>query len=256
MMEENITTTEEKRVTLSERGNVGSLDELLEGEPIYHLDPGVRIYWSVGVILAGLIVWIILMLVAGFTMNSIMGIDKGMFPIFFFVLIVLLLLPYLVWTELNYHNYTYQFRKKRLVIRKGVLNKERTVIPYDRIQNININRNVLQRTLGIATIKIETAGTNPWESEGIIDGIGDYHGFITHTMGLVERTRHEDEKKLEKVKHEEDTELFYLKQILAQLIELKRVTELKDKPPAETESKPKLKDEIGKLMRSKKRKKK
>ena|GEM_PF-1117382 len=248
----------EARVTLSERQNVDDLDELLEGEPVYHLDPGVRIYWSIGVILAGLIAWIILMLVAGFTMDSIMGIDKGLFPLFFFTLIVILVLPYLLWTELNYHNYTYQFRKKRLVIRKGVLNKERTVIPYMKIQNVNINRNLLQRSLGIATVKIETAGTNPWESEGLIDGIGDYHNFVQHTMALVEKSRHEHEHSVtpEKKKHEEDTELFYLKQILVQLIELKRVTELKDKPSEEAKAKPKLKDEIGKLMRGKKKKKK
>ena len=257
MMEEQVKTETEKRVTLSERGDVGGIEELLEGEPVYHLDPGVRIYWSIGVIAAGLIVWVILMLVAGFTMDNLFGVDKGMFPLFFFTIIVVMLLPYLVWTELNYHNYTYQFRKKRLVIRKGVLNKERTVIPYIQIQNININRNVLQRALGIATIKIETAGTNPWESEGIIDGIGDYHSFVQHAMELVERSRHKTVPKEEKKeKHEEDTDIFYLKQILVQLIELKKVMELKDKPAEEENPKPKLRDEIGKLMRGKKKKKK
>lgn len=259
MMEEEVKTETEKRMTLSERSGVDTIDELLKGEPVYHLDPGVRIYWSIGVIAAGLIVWVILMIVAGFTVDNVLGVDKGMFPLFFFTLIVLMLLPYLVWIELNYHNYTYQFRKKRLVIRKGVLNKERTVIPYIQIQNININRNVLQRALGIATIKIETAGTNPWESEGIIDGIGDYHSFVQHAMELVERSRHRivvgEQTEEKKEKHEEDTELFYLKQILVQLIELKKVTELKGKPAEEEEApKPKLKDEIGKLMRGKKKK--
>lgn len=232
MDEEEVRTEKEGRTTLADRRHVENLEELIEGEPVYHLDPGVRIYWSTGVIAAGLIVWVILMLVAGLTLNDIMGIEKEMFPIFFFTLIVLLLLPYLVWIELNYHNYTYQFRKKRLVIRKGVLNKERTVIPYTQIQNININRNVLQRMLGIATIKIETAGTNPWESEGIIDGLGDYHRFIHHAMELVERSKRGGsvfEENAER-RHEEDTELFYLQQILAELIELKKVMETNVKP--------------------------
>lgn len=258
-MEEEVKTEKEPRITLADRGKTTTdLNGLLEGEPVYHLDPGVRIYWSVGVIAAGLVLWVILMLVAGFTMESILGVDKGMFPLFFFTLIVLILLPYLVWIELNYHNYTYQFRKKRLVIRKGVLNKERTVIPYSQIQNVNINRNVLQRALGVATVKIETAGTNPWESEGVIDGIGDYHSFVQHTMELVERSRHKEDEKKEEIppQEEEDTEIFYLKQILVQLIELKKVMELKDTPPDEPEARPKLKDEIGKLMRGKKKKKK
>jgi membrane protein YdbS with pleckstrin-like domain len=255
MMEEEVKFEKEKRTTLAERGKVtDGLDELLEGEPVYHLDPGVRIYWSVGVIAAGLVAWVILMLVAGFTMTSLFGVDREMFPLLFFTLMVLMLLPYLVWIELNYHNYTYQFRKKRLVIRKGVLNKERTVIPYSQIQNVNINRNVLQRSLGLATVKIETAGTNPWESEGIIDGLGDYHSFVQHTMELVERSRQRMET-VKKEKHEEDTDIFYLKQILVQLIELKKVMEIKDKPAEDEDApKPKLRDEIGKLMRGKKKK--
>jgi membrane protein YdbS with pleckstrin-like domain len=230
-MEEDVEGIQEKRITLADRSEVTDVDDLMEGEPVYHLDPGVRIYWSVGVIAAGLVVWIILMVVAGLTMDSILGVGREMFPLFFFTLIALLLFPYLVWVELNYHDLTYQFRKSRLVIRKGVLNKERTVIPYTQIQNVNINRNVLQRMLGIATVKIETAGTNPWESEGVIDGIGDYHRFVQHVMELVERSKRkeaEEEKKPEK--REEDTELFYLKQILVQLIELKKVMETKIKP--------------------------
>ncbi|MCP4647718.1 MAG: PH domain-containing protein [bacterium] len=260
MMEDEVHTETEKRMTLSERKGVGGIEELLEGEPVYHLDPGVRIYWSIGVIASALFVWVIIMLIAGFTMDNVLGVNKEMYPLFFFTIIVLMLLPYLVWIELNYHNYTYQFRKKRIVIRKGVLNKERTVIPYTQIQNININRNVLQRALGIATIKIETAGTNPWESEGIIDGVGDYHSFVQHAMELVERSKHLLKVGIggeKKEKHEEDTDIFYLKQILVQLIELKKVMELKDKPVEEEEApKPKLKDEIGKLMRGKKKKKK
>ncbi|MFP3950123.1 MAG: PH domain-containing protein [Candidatus Micrarchaeia archaeon] len=255
MMEDGI-STEGKRRTLSEKESE-NIEELLKGEPLYHLDPGVRIYWSIGMIAAGLVVWIILMVVAGFTMDSLLGISKEMFPLFFFTLVIILLLPYMVWIELNYHNYTYQFRKKRIVIRKGVLNKERTVIPYTQIQNININRNVLQRALGIATIKIETAGTNPWESEGIIDGIGDYHSFIQHTMELVELSKHKEAEKKDDGETEEGEkkdEIFYLKQILVQLLELKKVMELKDKP-AEKAEKPKLKEEIGKLMRGKKKKK-
>ena len=243
-----------KRITLAERKNVHDIDALLEGEPVYHLDPSVRIYWSVGVIISGIVVWLLLMLVGGLTMESVLGIKKEMFPLLFFTIVALLLVPYFLWVELNYHNYTYQFRKKRLMIMKGVLNKERTVIPYVQIQNINVNSNVLQRALGIATVKIETAGTNPWESEGLIDGIGDHHKFVSHAMELVESCKQEIEKKeVVPEKEEEDTEIFYLKQILAQLIELKKVTERKDKPE-EPESKPKLKDEIDKLMRGKKKK--
>ncbi len=240
----------QERITLSERKNVENLRELLDGEPLYYLDPSVRIYWSIGVIAAGFVLWILLMVVAGLTTDDIFGIDKGLFPILFFILSVVLMLPYLVWIQLNYNNYTYQFRRKRLVIRKGVLNKERTIIPYTKIQNINVNRNVFQRSLGLSTIKIETAGANPGESEGVIDGIGDYDKFIKHTMDLVEKSRHpQREGPGEEIKDEE-TELFYLKQILTELIELKKVMEPNDKPAGEPVSREKARKQIrGKIKR-------
>ncbi len=202
-------------------------DELLEGEQIYHLDPAIRIYWSAGAIAAGFAGWILLMIIGGLTLDKFLGIDKGFFPLLFFTLVVLIMLPYFLWVELNYHNYTYQFRKKRLVIRKGVLNKERVIIPYDRIQNINVTHNVMQRALKLATVKIETAGTNPWESEGVIEGVGNYQQFIKHTMELVEKTKehegqaHVDDRKSQDEKLHKETELEYLKQIAAELKELK-----------------------------------
>jgi uncharacterized membrane protein YdbT with pleckstrin-like domain len=237
-------------------------DELLEGEQIYHLDPAIRIYWSAGAIAAGFAGWILLMIIGGLTLDKVLGIDKGFFPILFFTVVVLILLPYLLWVELNYHNYTYQFRKKRLVIRKGVLNKERVIIPYDRIQNINVTHNVMQRALRLATVKIETAGTNPWESEGVIEGVGNYQQFIKHTMELVEKTKeHEgqarvDDKTSQDEKLHKETELEYLKQIAAELKELKMLLTTRSIPDKPVAMPPGLKDEIDRIMKEKEKKKK
>lgn len=232
-------------------------DELLEGEQIYHLDPAVRIYWSAGAIAAGFLGWILLMIIGGLTLDKFLGIDKGFFPILFFTLVVIIMLPYLLWVELNYHNYTYQFRKKRLVIRKGVLNKERVIIPYDRIQNINVAHNVMQRALKIATVKIETAGTNPWESEGVIEGVGNYQQFIKHTMELVEKNKeHESPQHIHTAacqdeKLHKETEIEYLKQIAAELKELKMLLSTRNTPDEPEAKPPGLKEEIDRIMREK-----
>jgi uncharacterized membrane protein YdbT with pleckstrin-like domain len=237
-------------------------DELLEGEQIYHLDPAIRVYWSAGAIAAGFAGWILLMIIGGLTLDKFLGIDKGFFPILFFTLIVLIMLPYFLWVELNYHNYTYQFRKKRLVIRKGVLNKERVIIPYDRIQNINVTHNVMQRALKLATVKIETAGTNPWESEGVIEGVGNYQQFIKHTMELVEKTKehegqaHVDDKKSQDEKLHKESELEYLKQIAAELKELKMLLTTRSIPDGPAAKPPGLKDEIDRIMKEREKKKK
>lgn len=237
-------------------------DELLEGEQIYHLDPAIRVYWSAGAIAAGFAGWILLMIIGGLTLDKFLGIDKGFFPILFFTVIALILLPYLLWIELNYHNYTYQFRKKRLVIRKGVLNKERVIIPYDRIQNINVSHNVMQRALRLATVKIETAGTNPWESEGVIEGVGNYQQFIKHTMELVEKTKehegaaHVHDQKCQDEKIHKESELEYLKQIAAELKELKMLLTTRSIPDEPAAKPPGLKDEIDRIMKQREKRKK
>lgn len=218
------------RITLSERGHIENIEELLEGEPLYHLDPSVKIYWSVWVVAAGLLLWLLAMAVSEFSTESILGIEKGLFPIAFLTLIVLLMLPYFLWVELSYNNYTYQFRGRRLVIKRGVLNTERAIIPYTKIQNINVNRNAIQRVMGLSTIRIETAGANPGESEGVIDGIGNHEKFIKHTMELVERRKAAERAAPAPVGGEAETELAYLKRILGELIELKKVMGPKDNP--------------------------
>ena len=237
-------------------------DELLEGEQVYHLDPAVRVYWSAGAIIAALMGWILLTIISGLTTERLFGIDRGFYPILFFMIVALILLPYLIWIELNYHNYTYQFRKKRLIIKKGVLNKERVIIPYDRIQNINVTHNFFQRTLNLATVKIETAGTNPWESEGLIEGVGNYQQFIKHTMELVEKTKeHEgqarvdDKASLDDKTHKE-SELEYLKQIAAELKELKMLLTTRSTPDEPAAKPPGLKDEIDRIMKEKEKQKK
>lgn len=98
-----------------------------------------------------------------------------------------MLVPYLVWVELKYRNYTYYFANIELIIRRGVLRIERTSIPFEKIQNVNVLRSIFERILGLATIKIETAGSNPNEAEGIIPGVGNYREVVDE---ILERTEH------------------------------------------------------------------
>ena len=209
----------------------------VEDEETYHLDPRVRIVWSLNVLGAGLIFWVVSTLLASAFFTSLFGMGVGLFPLLFFFIALVIVLPYILWIELNYQNYTYTFLPKRFRVSKGVFNKERVIIPYEKIQNININHNILERALGIATVKIETAGTNPGESEGVIEGIGDYKEFAQRVMARVHEMK--KEARHEKEKDEEDErkktgsmgnqEL--LTEILKELKELKTVMGNNSKPP-------------------------
>lgn len=65
----------------------------------------------------------------------------------------------------QYRNFTFQVIDNELIIHKGVLFKNRTVISVERIQSIQITDNIVQRILGLVSLKVDTAGSKGNELE-------------------------------------------------------------------------------------------
>jgi len=65
---------------------------------------------------------------------------------------------------LYYRRFEYDLTDTTLEIRSGVLGRRAREIPYHRIQNVDISRNVVQRALGIAAVDVETAGGGETEA--------------------------------------------------------------------------------------------
>ena len=63
-----------------------------------------------------------------------------------------------------YRRFEYELTEDTLDIRSGVLSRREREIPYGRIQNVDITRNVLQRLVGLAAVNIETAGGGSTEA--------------------------------------------------------------------------------------------
>lgn len=91
----------------------------------------------------------------------------------FFVLLYGLL-SYLL-SVLSYNNWRYEFTHNAIKIEKGIIWKRYISIPYDRVQNIDINRGILARMLGISDLQIQTAGysavSRGQASEGRLPGL-------------------------------------------------------------------------------------
>ena len=62
-----------------------------------------------------------------------------------------------------YRRFEYELTDDTFDIRSGVISRREREIPYRRIQNVDISRNVLQRLLGIAAVNLETAGGSSTE---------------------------------------------------------------------------------------------
>ena len=63
-----------------------------------------------------------------------------------------------------YQRFEYELTQDSLDIASGVVSRRNREIPVDRVQNVDVSRNVLQRLFGIAEIRLETAGGSSTEA--------------------------------------------------------------------------------------------
>jgi putative membrane protein len=62
------------------------------------------------------------------------------------------------WQVAYVRRFSYAVTEDTFDIASGVLSRREREIPYERVQNVDISQNVLQRALGLAAVRIETAG--------------------------------------------------------------------------------------------------
>lgn len=85
-------------------------------------------------------------------------VNKQSDQLFFLIITLIGLLLIVPASTLNYIFFTYQITPRELIIRSGIFAKKQRNIPLERIQNINVNQNFLQRIFGLVKVSIETAG--------------------------------------------------------------------------------------------------
>lgn len=74
------------------------------------------------------------------------------------VIIPALLVLCFAWAKLTYRFYRYELTDAGFRKELGVIYKKYVTIPYDRIQNVDINRGIVARLLGLSDLNIQTAG--------------------------------------------------------------------------------------------------
>jgi len=94
----------------------------------------------------------------------------GFFNWLWFIVPAYLVLCF-VWAKLTYHFYRYELKDIGFRKESGVIIKKYVTIPYDRIQNVDINRGILDRLLGLSDLRIQTAGASATVSRyGVMGG--------------------------------------------------------------------------------------
>ncbi|WP_299671679.1 PH domain-containing protein [uncultured Polaribacter sp.] len=75
----------------------------------------------------------------------------------------LLLVFFLVRAFLIFQNFQFKIENKHFILKRGIIKKTNTSIPFDRIQNINFKQNIIQQLINVHEVNIETAGSSKAE---------------------------------------------------------------------------------------------
>lgn len=67
---------------------------------------------------------------------------------------------------LNYRNFLFYFdeEKEEFILQKGIFNKKKVVVRFERIQQVNINQSFIKRLFDVYEVEIETAGSTKDEA--------------------------------------------------------------------------------------------
>ena len=89
---------------------------------------------------------------------------KGNFEISILILTAgLIILAISAYIKYYYFKYKFDFKKDEFVVKKGLLRKTKLSIPFEKIQQININQKLIHKIFKLYEIQIDTAGTNSTE---------------------------------------------------------------------------------------------
>jgi putative membrane protein len=80
-----------------------------------------------------------------------------------------LLAVVLAFRVLAWWRFTYTLLPNEMYIESGIVSRNRRSIPWDRVQDVEIERGPLARVLGLAKVKLETGGSGG--DEGLLDSI-------------------------------------------------------------------------------------
>lgn len=86
-------------------------------------------------------------------------------PTMMFLALITVLLIILVIAILKYLNFKFHLSNDDFHLATGIINKDNTVIPKSKIQNVYIKQNFLQQIINVVSVKIETAGDKKSEIE-------------------------------------------------------------------------------------------
>ncbi len=104
-------------------------------------------------------------------------------------LLVIIMIASMVVTKIGFRYRGYLIREKDIAYKRGLIRYKLTSIPFNRIQHVELNQGVLAKRMGLATIKVYTAGSSSDDLEipGLpIETAGQIREFLTGNISADE----------------------------------------------------------------------
>lgn len=90
-------------------------------------------------------------------------------------MIILIIITHMIWSSYFFSIDETHFHKQY-----GILHKKSVTIPFERIQNVNITRSLVDQIFGLASLDIETAGSSMKSQQSIVGGrFSKAEGYLT-----------------------------------------------------------------------------
>ncbi len=111
-----------------------------------------------------------------------------LWPVLFGVIFLLWLIAVPI-IKLWITNLSYYIDEVRITIHKGILSKIKQNVPYRAITDFQLHRSLYDRFLGIASIKLQTAGQSPTATgfEAKLSGLIDWDDLLEKLRASVKR---------------------------------------------------------------------
>ncbi|MEE9572153.1 MAG: PH domain-containing protein [Candidatus Neomarinimicrobiota bacterium] len=111
-----------------------------------------------------------------------------LWPVLFGVIFLLWLIAVPI-IKLWINNLSYYIDEDRITIHKGILSKIKQNVPYRAITDFQLHRSLYDRFLGIASIKLQTAGQSPTATgfEAKLSGLIDWDDLLDKLRASVKR---------------------------------------------------------------------
>lgn len=93
----------------------------------------------------------------------------------------------------RYYTLRYRFDDDGISLSWGVLFRTETYLTYKRIQDIHLNRNLIQRWLGLATLSVQTASGSA-SPEMKIEGVLEAEALRDYLYGRMRGSKHDGQR--------------------------------------------------------------